>query len=191
MNTTIRRPYVQHQSGNRLWLDNLEDNIYNIGDIAHSLSHQCRYAGHCDIFYSVAQHSVLCSQMAPKEYALEALLHDIGESVCPDIPRPVKYFVKGIREFDEEISASMFKQFELKWPLSKEVHEVDNRMLATEARQIMHNSNIDEWEIGELEPYNIPIISWKPEHAKTMFLDRYEYLTARRAFKLEGLGDAA
>lgn len=184
------RPYVQHSSGNKLWLDNLEDNKYNITDIAHSLANQCRYAGHSDIFYSVAQHSVLCSQMCDPEVRLEALLHDIGESVMPDIPRPVKYFIPNVKEFDDKISASMFKHFGLEWPLDARVHEVDNRMLATEARQIMKNSDIDEWDvIGKLPTYNIAIMSWRPEHAKDMFLDRFQYLTARKCFREEGLGD--
>lgn len=190
MTNETYRPYVQHQSGNKLWLDNLDDNKYNINDIAHSLANQCRYAGHCDIYYSVAQHSVLCSQMCYKEVALEALMHDCGESVMPDIARPVKYFIPGIREFDDRISASMFKYFNLQWPLDTRVHEVDNRMLATEARQFMSNSNIDEWDvIGKLEPYKITITSWRPEFAKQMFLDRYQYLLARKAFAEEGLGD--
>lgn len=183
-------PYVQHQSGNKLWLNDLDSNKYVISDVAHSLSNQCRYAGHSDIFYSVAQHSVLASQMVTSDVALETLMHDCGESVMPDIPRPVKHFVKGVREFDDMVSASMFKFFNLTWPLDKKVVEADNRMLATEARQFMKNSNIDEWDIGDIEPYNFIITSWRPEFAKQMFLDRYSYLWSQRIMKAEGYIDS-
>ena len=35
----------------------------DIIDIAHSLSNQCRYNGHCDHFYSVARHCCLCASI--------------------------------------------------------------------------------------------------------------------------------
>ena len=37
-------------------------------DIAHSLSNMCRYNGHCNDFYSVAEHLVLGTYLVPDEY---------------------------------------------------------------------------------------------------------------------------
>ena len=51
--------WMQTYSGFQFWpLDPRPEEIHVI-DIAHSLANQCRYAGHCREFYSVAQHSVL------------------------------------------------------------------------------------------------------------------------------------
>ena len=67
-----------------------------IEDIAHSLSMQCRFAGHSKQFYSVAQH---CNAMVncwfphpeQRELAKYALLHDASEAYLTDIPRPLKH----------------------------------------------------------------------------------------------------
>lgn len=184
-------PYVQMNSGNKVYLDDLTHNKYSISDIAHSLANSCRYNGHSDIFYSVAQHSVHCSYfVSDKSLALEALMHDAAEAVLTDLPRPVKYFLDGVKEFDERITADIFKKYGLQYPLAECIHEVDNRMLATEARQIMKNSNIDEWGfIGTLPVYNIHMVSWRPEHAKQLFLDRYNFLIERRVMHEDELVD--
>lgn len=65
------------------------DDIY-INDIATALSRECRYAGHASHFYSVAQHSVLCSRIVHPNLAIEALLHDAAEAYIKDLPVSLK-----------------------------------------------------------------------------------------------------
>lgn len=56
--------WMQTYTGLAFWpLDPRPEEI-NIDDISHALSMQCRYAGHCRTFYSVAEHSVWCALMA-------------------------------------------------------------------------------------------------------------------------------
>src|ERR1700693_75116 len=54
--------WIQTFTGRQFWpLDPRPEEVC-IEDIAHGLSNECRFAGQCRSFYSVAQHSVLCAR---------------------------------------------------------------------------------------------------------------------------------
>src|SRR5438876_10648926 len=56
-------PYLQTVSGR--WVNPFDPDPeqLDIGDIARALANQCRFGGHCRVFYSVAQHSVIVSEI--------------------------------------------------------------------------------------------------------------------------------
>ena len=67
----------------------------DIRDIAHALSMVCRYGGHVNRHYSVAEHSYLVAQHVWRKYgdqklALAALLHDSAEAYLGDMVNPMK-----------------------------------------------------------------------------------------------------
>ncbi len=108
---------------------NPESDKIRIEDMAHSLSNQCRYGGHCRKFYSVAEHSVLVMQILryilsnkyegvtdPVEIlwiALGALLHDTSEGYLVDIPTPVKRRLSNYIELEENLMQAIFRHFKL------------------------------------------------------------------------------
>ncbi len=85
MSDVRRGDWIQVRSGRKFHpLDPRPEDV-DINDIAHALSNLCRFTGHCTDFYSVAQHSVIASQIVPPASALAALLHDASEAYMGDI----------------------------------------------------------------------------------------------------------
>jgi hypothetical protein len=103
-----------------------------IEDIAHALSNQCRFAGHTPYFYSVAQHSNLCFELASPEHKLAALLHDASEAYLCDIPRPIKLRLPEYKLIEDKLMKLIAEKFGFQYPLHPEVKEIDDRLLKME-----------------------------------------------------------
>jgi hypothetical protein len=151
----------------------------DILDIAHALSNLCRFNGHTRWFYSVAEHSCYVSDILPSELKLTGLLHDASEAYLCDMPRPIKRS-PGFAEKYLEAEANLMKvigiQFGFEWPLPEPVNDADNRLLCTEALQLMaplHPDWKDRYNVVE----GLTIAGWQPERARNEFLNRYLTLT--------------
>ena len=77
-------------SGKYVDILNLNPEDISIDDIANALGKICRFNGQCNVFYSVAEHSVHVANLVPDHLKLHALMHDGHEGVpLSDIPTPV------------------------------------------------------------------------------------------------------
>lgn len=161
-----------------------------IEDIAHALSQICRFTGHINRFYSVAQHSVLCSYICDPADALEGLLHDASEAYCSDINRPLKRSPgMEIYRYYEKICQNVISQ---KFNLNGEpasVKRADMDMLITERDSFYSKENTWEnkkWNVGE--DVNVStqlkgdIIALSPKEAEQLFLTRFYELTGENKF---------
>jgi uncharacterized protein len=132
----------------------------DIDDIAHALSHMCRFAGHTPKFYSVAQHCVEClTYDVPKELQLTLLMHDATEAYLLDIPRPIKRHLRDYKELEENLMKVIADKFNLVYPFPPIIKEIDSRMLEIEHYNII---------LGKAEMYLM-----SPELAKSKFLEAY------------------
>lgn len=150
---------------------------FEIEDIAHGLSHICRFAGHCREFYSVAQHSVYVSQIVPPEHAFAGLMHDAAEAYVGDIAKPLKDLLPEYRVIEDRVEVALLARHGLTLPLHPSIKEADIVMLATEQVALMRNR--DDWEYTRgRKPADIDIQPMQPREARDFFLARYAELKA-------------
>lgn len=159
-----------------------------IEDIIHSLANICRYAGHVQEFYSVAEHSVRMA-MSPvfSGKPLARLMHDAAEAYIGDIASPWKQMlnveldiddVLSVKEFESRILTVICKALDLR--LTNDdflaVKEADNRMYATEVRDLTLIPDDPVWCIKDIKPLEGTIIPWSSEEAAERFRLTYDFL---------------
>jgi uncharacterized protein len=175
-------PSIMLHSG--AWFDFAapQSSNFTAEDVAHGLAHICRYAGQCRRFYSVAEHSLLVSDVATG-FEYEALLHDAAEAFIGDITRPLKQMLPDFKRIEAEVQKAVLERFGIIEPVPPEIKEADLRVLASEQRQIMPPGT-DDWLTGmNIDPAPVRVRHLSPERAKTEWLERFETLRQSRIVK--------
>ena len=179
-------PYLQTVSGK--WVNPLDPDPeqFDIEDIARALGNLCRFGGHCRTFYSVAQHSVIVSQLVEErggdaEDVFAALMHDAAEAYLGDMPHPLKHrsaLGAAFKEAERELEAAIEAHFAIKADVP-EVKCADRALLATERRAF----SAERWRWPELEgveALDLELQAMAPQDATKAFLDRYAELDEKR-----------
>ena len=172
--------FILLSSGFNFDFNQPEKSFIFIEDIAHGLSNLCRFNGHCDKFYSVAEHSVLCSYLVEPGFEYAALMHDASEAYLGDISTPLKKLLPDYRVIEDKVEKAIFEAMYVPYPLPKEVKRADLTALAIEKRDLMPYSNIP-WTIleGIVIPPGFEARGASPSLAKAMFMNRYLELTSK------------
>lgn len=190
----MRGPWIQTYSGKKYFPLRPESTDVLLADIAHSLSMQCRFNGHCRVFFSVAQHSVLVSEQIEqymrdrgfpaseiRDVAHWGLMHDASEAYLTDIPRPLKQgsIIGWLYRMAEKRNMEAICQRFLMTPQQPPLVEwADRRLLMTEKRDLMGKQPCEWEETGEPMPEKInPVL---PHQAEAMFLHRFRELDSRK-----------
>lgn len=125
-----------------------------LGDIAHHLSLINRFTGATDRPYSVAEHSLLCAEIARRSGAgiylqMAALMHDAHEAYTTDLSSPAKIAVNeysmgagGVQAwglFEDAHAKALRRHFNLATAFAsyrEKIREFDLIALATERRDL-------------------------------------------------------
>jgi uncharacterized protein len=141
---------------------------------------QCRFAGHCKRFYSIAEHSVHLSRyFEDRHLALWALFHDATEAYLTDVPRPIKPYLSNFVTIEDYLMQAIATRFYLPGAtVPEQVKNADASIIHDERMFVMAMTD-DEWEqISNFEPLGIFIECWSPIEAKAEFYQRYLELTS-------------
>lgn len=183
--TARRGDWLQTFTGRQFWPLDPDVEQIDIADIAHALSMQCRFGGHCLRFYSVAEHSVHVARFLARfgedpETQLWGLLHDAAEAYVVDLPRPLKRSLPEYERTEARLLRAIAARFGLpRGYVPSRVKHVDHAILSDEALQNMSEPP-QPW-VGLLPPLGIELQFWSPEVAEQTFLTEYWRLQEARA----------
>lgn len=177
-------PYIELVTGCRFYLNNP---LWDIGAIAHSLSLQCRFTGQCRKFYSVAEHSVLVSRIVEDlglGDPMEGLMHDAVESVLADVVGPAKQLLEDYKLLDAALDSSMRKAFALPEAMTEGVRRADQLALLIEAKALMPSKGaqgyVDDPQIhAEANKLTYQVQCWTSDNAKEKFMTRMSDIRRR------------
>lgn len=169
--------WMQTRAGLAYFHENPTVDSIRIADIAHALSNICRFGGHTSRFYSVAEHSVLVSQVVPAEHAFVALMHDATEAYVCDVPRPLK---KMLGKVYADLEALAWDAICVKYGMDTDlppcVKEADNAVLLAEKAALLLPAPLPwSWADGLL-PADVKVRALQPKQAKAVFLNRFTEL---------------
>lgn len=179
--------WIQTVSGRRVDPFAPDPGEIDLDDIAQALSNQCRFGGHCRVFYSVAQHSCLVADLVAAGGGdtveqLWALLHDAPEAYLVDLPHPLKHrseLGRVYREAEALLQEAICRRFDLPPEPPASLKQIDRAALATERREFAKVA----WHWPELEgaePLDLGIEPWSPARAADEFRKRFAALDGER-----------
>jgi 5'-deoxynucleotidase YfbR-like HD superfamily hydrolase len=132
---------------------NLKEEDICIYAIANSLCKLSRFNGHyvSNDIYSVAQHSIIGARIfmdkGEIEKAKQFLIHDAAEAYFSDVPKPIKEIMPIVYEIEDHITQVIAKAFNLEFPFSQDVHEMDAYLADWELENLVKQKDVKEGKI--------------------------------------------
>lgn len=185
--------WMQTFTGKKFYPLSPDRRLLDIRDIAHSLSLQCRYAGHVRRFYSVAEHSVRVSQSMGDDWvnACWGLIHDASEAYLTDIPRPLKLsgMMTAYLDAEKRLQAEIALWLGLPVTEPERVKVADVEILSIEAPELL-GELLPEWasttatgDLPKVQNNRFGVrgcLGWGPEYAEKAFLAQFDRLFGDR-----------
>jgi hypothetical protein len=176
--------WIRTYSGSTFDFCDVQNSLMHIEDIAHALANTCRYTGHPNRFYSVAEHSIYVAMSVKPEYQLVGLLHDAAEAYVGDVSSPLKALLPDYRRIEEKVWKRVVETFKLLDYLPHSVYAVDKNLQQVEMDQLFDPPpRRHGWRIIAGGDPHIPggkIRCLPPEAAKAEFLRMFHQLTHAR-----------
>lgn len=125
------------RSGQDIAIENPQPEDICITDIAFPLGMICRFGGQRKHFYSVAQHTLLVTQLAGGRLNRAAKLHDASEAYIGDVIKPLKHILgDAYKVLEDKWTAAIFTRFGVPLEQMDEIAGFDKLALLMEDRAL-------------------------------------------------------
>jgi len=145
--------WIHTHTGKKFYPLEPDGSVIDSKDIIHALSNICRFTGHVDSFYSVAEHEVRvarhvrdCMKLTESGVTSSkrnmliswALTHDDTEAYLTDVSAPLKRtsVFEAYREREKYLERMIARHWGLPEEMPDEVREADIIMCVTEAQRL-------------------------------------------------------
>lgn len=128
-----------------------------LSDIAHGLSHICRWGGVPENFFSVAEHCVMAAELAPPKDRLQVLMHDCEEAILGDNITPLKYLIPQLVVVGDQIRDLILARFRIRY---------DHNVIKVYDKQQF------EWEYENIIE-STTYVGLSPRRAKALFINKF------------------
>ena len=182
----IRKPGVIHTiEGNTVDLLHYKPEDVNVRDLAWGCGRTLRYGGHIREDFTVAHHAVIMSYLVDEEYALEALHHDSAEALIGDIIWPVKVLFPEIAAFENAITDSIMKAFDVETAGSDDGKYVKSEAIETADRKLLEH---ESFSVGRAGVYHQDVEdAWlKAAQIHEVYWYAPQYVFLQRHYELMG-----
>lgn len=188
--------YIGTYNKGQFWVDSPMVEDISFEEITHALAYNVRFNGHTDIFWSVAQHSLLVEKimldlcerdsMEDKHKAgLIALIHDFSEGYMSDIARPFKKLLPDYKEFENSVQNCIHESlsiYDIPENIKKLVREADTIALAVEVDTILNPC--EQWirdysymEDTRIDKYKHIVKNMCPDIVQSLLMNKlFEYM---------------
>jgi uncharacterized protein len=167
-NELAKQAWVKTFTGKRLYAFDPKPEQICLEDIAHALSKNNRFTGHCPINYTVGLHSLHVYEVLRRlgespETCLMGLIHDGSEAYLQDIAKPFKQFLPDYQEVEELLQNMIYLKYLGYVPTSEQysvVKMVDEILLVNEIEQLMPED--DDWFIPDVPRIHVDVTNIYP-----------------------------
>ncbi len=193
IHTITDEPVILTHTNTYVDLVNTDPQTIHIEDIAWGLSNVCRFSGHTNVPYTVAEHSCrVADLLRARGYSpraqLAGLLHDAAEAYLGDVATPLKRLLPDYKALEKNLESVIELRFQVQWTNRPEVKEADMLLLAAEAYALLpvnlpwaclEGLDPTEYEYQMARAFNRQTVKWGNRSQPTLagwFMHRFKEL---------------
>jgi len=153
MENNVKKGIINTYSGLLIDLLNPTVDMIHIDDIARGLAYKGHFGGQTPFFFSIAQHSMLVSNLMLDEYTddkmlLLGLLHDASEAYIGDMVKPLKVHLPEFCEVEDRLMKVICEKYELDYDALKLVKPFDKQAQEIEFKTFFEGASL----VGPITP---------------------------------------